>query len=70
MDELNFSIAHQVGAFERGVDKDIVSRNIQEGFKKHGYDVELLKIRQEFDKNEDVYTLRKNLINLIGNKGN
>jgi len=70
MDELNFSIAHQVGAFERGVAKDIVSRNIQEGFKKHGYDVELLKIRQEFDKNEDVYTLRKNLINLIGNKGN
>lgn len=70
MDELNFSIAHQVGAFERGAAKDVISRNIQEGFKKHGYDVELLKIRQEFDKNESSLALRKNLINLIDNKGN
>ena len=36
MDELNFSIAHQVGAFERGVAKDIVSRNIKKGSKNTG----------------------------------
>lgn len=64
MEELKLNIANQVGAFERGGAKDTVSRNIQESFKKHGHDVELLKIRQEFDKNIDAYQLRSNILNL------
>lgn len=70
MEELNFSIANQVGAFERGAAKDVISRNIQESFRKFGHEIELVKIRKEFDKNEDSLALRKNLINLTNNKGN
>lgn len=70
MDDLNFTVAHHVGSFERGGAKDFVARNVQESFKKFGFDVDLATIRKEFDKNVDVFEMRKNLINLTNNKGN